>query len=79
MSEWWLPLGSVLAAVGLTYFFCMRPMRRGHCASTPAGRSPTAEQLDRDLDQARTHLTRLRTETDQDAHARSDVRPSTET
>ncbi len=59
MNEWWLPAGILLAAVGSTYFFCVRPMRRGNRATSAAGRSRTARQLDQALDDARTELARL--------------------
>jgi hypothetical protein len=77
VSEWWLPAGTVIAAVALTYFFCVRPMRRGHCATTATGRSSTSAELDRALDQARIHLTRLRTDAHQDAQVHADVPPPT--
>jgi hypothetical protein len=60
VSEWGLPAGILLAAVGLTYFFCVRPMRRRNCATSAAERLSTTEELDRALDGARTELARLR-------------------
>lgn len=44
MKELALPILVALAALTLTYFFCLRPMRRGHCAATPqAGESAERE------------------------------------
>ena len=62
MSEWLLPVGVSLAAVVLTYLFCVRPMRRGHChgssrAGSPApGADRDQADLDRALDAARNDL-----------------------
>jgi len=73
VSEWWLPAGILLAAVGLTYFFCVRPMLRGNCATSASGRSSTAEELDRALDEARTELTRLRGDAERNSQAHPDA------
>ena len=59
MNELWSPASIFLAAVGSTYFFCVRPMRRANRAPSAAGHSRTGE-LDRALDEARTELTKLR-------------------
>ena len=61
MTEWLLPLAVTAASLSMTYFFCLRPMRKGHCG---AGQQPAArpEQLDRDLNQARNNLDSLRAE-----------------
>lgn len=32
MTEWALPVTVLLTSLSATYFFCLRPMRRGHCA-----------------------------------------------
>lgn len=53
----WLPVGLVLASLTLTYFMCIRPMRRGGCA-TMVGR-PGAAALGAN-DQA--EVARLRSE-----------------
>lgn len=76
MSEWWLPGGVTVAAFALTYFFCVRPMRRGRCA-TPATGSTSAADLDRALAEARTELTRLRGYAHPDAQAQLDTSPTT--
>lgn len=65
MSEWLLPIGVSLAAVVLTYLFCIRPMRRGHChgtsAAAAAGHAPdrARQDLDRALEEARRDLAAL--------------------
>lgn len=75
MSEWWLPGGVAVAALVLTYLFCVRPMRRGRCAMPAAG-SNSAADLDRDLAEARTELTRLRGYAHSDAQAQLDTSPT---
>jgi hypothetical protein len=57
MSELWLPATVAAAAVTFTYFFCVRPMRRGTC-----GMSSSAEenQLDKELAEAQSALARMR-------------------
>lgn len=76
MSQWLLPASTVIAAVALMYFFCVRPMRRGDCAST-TGRPSSSADLDRALEQARTELTRLRSEATRDGGVQSRVPLST--
>ena len=73
MSEWWLPAGILLAAVGLTYFVCVRPMRRGNCATSAAERSSTAGELNQALDDARTELARLRADAERSPQAHHDA------
>jgi hypothetical protein len=56
MSELLLPASVAIAAVALTYVFCIRPMRRGHCgmaSSTSHGRG-----LDQELAEVRAELAR---------------------
>ena len=64
MSELWFPAALAVAALGLTYLLCLRPMRRGHgTARGPtrgAAPSCTREEMDRALTQAHAELTRLR-------------------
>ncbi len=63
MSELWFPAALAVAALGLTYLFCLRPMRRGHgpsCGSTRAAAPSRTEGLDRALAQAHAELMRLR-------------------
>lgn len=78
MSEWLLPAGVAIAAVALTYFFCVRPMRRGHCASTTTERPNRSTDVDRALEQARTELARLRSQANRDGRMHSPVPPSTQ-
>lgn len=60
MTEWLLPLGVTAASLTMTYLFCLRPMRKGHCGAVPQQPpgSPSG-QLDRDLARARDKLTSL--------------------
>ena len=66
MTDLWLPAGTALAAVALTYLFCVRPMRRTKSAHTRTGRPSGPAELDKALGQARAELARLRAETDND-------------
>ncbi|PPK94548.1 hypothetical protein CLV92_10751 [Kineococcus xinjiangensis] len=64
MTELLLPATTLIAVLGATYFFCLRPMRRGRCAmamAAGAGRSCNEiDSVDRDLAQARERLAQLR-------------------
>ncbi len=64
MTEWLLPLGVTAASLSMTYFFCLRPMRKGHCRAGGQQQQQVnrPEQLERDLNRARTELDSLRTE-----------------
>jgi hypothetical protein len=47
----WLALAVLAAAIGLTYLFCVRPMRRGQCglagsATTQAGKVKRRDEID---------------------------------
>lgn len=42
MTEWAIPLAILVASLSATYFFCLRPMRRGHCAMAPRARTAGA-------------------------------------
>lgn len=57
-----LPLAAVAAAFTATYFFCMRPMRRGHCAmgQAPQQQNQQAQHLEHELCAAREELANLR-------------------
>jgi hypothetical protein len=48
-----------VAAVAATYFFCIRPMRRGHCGATGAVSGRDAE-VDRQIAELREELRVLR-------------------
>jgi hypothetical protein len=63
VSEWLLPLAVLVASVTLTYFFCLRPMLRGHRSSTRHQQATDLDQLDAAVAQARNELSRLRAET----------------
>ena len=54
MTELWLPATVAAAAVTFTYFFCVRPMRRGQC-----GMTSSENQLDKELAEARSALARI--------------------
>ena len=58
MTELVLPVAVLVAALTMTCFFCLRPMRAGQAChhSTP----PAEHYLDRALSQARQELERLR-------------------
>ncbi|GAA3763254.1 hypothetical protein HDA32_004623 [Spinactinospora alkalitolerans] len=64
--EFLLPLAAVAGAFTLTYFCCMRPMRRGHgcgmkrtTGSAPAA-SGRSERLDEQIHAAREELRKLK-------------------
>lgn len=54
-----LPLAVLVASLLLTYFFCIRPMRRGACAMHPRGaagdqhRAAELKQLRQEIDALR--------------------------
>lgn len=77
MTEWWLPAGAAVAAVALTYFFCLRPMRRGHCAGNQPSQSSKAQELDQALDRAHHELARLRADAHQNMSGTPDTSPMT--
>ena len=58
MTELLFPAAVMMGALAMTYFCCLRPMRRGQAChhSTP----PADADLDRALSQARQELERLR-------------------
>lgn len=55
--EWLLPTGIAIAGLALTYFFCLRPMRNGHCGMMPAG---TTRQRDVEVERLRAEVAELR-------------------
>ena len=59
MSELWLPIAVVVAAFALSYLFCMRPMRRGHCMTAQPTRASQPSELDRAITEARAELAQL--------------------
>ncbi|WP_020389677.1 hypothetical protein [Kribbella catacumbae] len=57
----WLALAVPLAAIGLTYVFCIRPMRRGHCHMGGSAKDQAAELKRREeIDQLRTEIAQAR-------------------
>lgn len=61
MSELGLATVTLLASLVLTYFFCIRPMSKGHCAMTPKVQSQ--EQSPGSVDREG-EIARLRAEVD---------------
>lgn len=64
MTEWLLPLAVTAASLSMTYFFCLRPMRKGHCGAGQQLQHPATrpDQLDHELNQAKIDLDNLRAE-----------------
>lgn len=59
MSELLVPGGVLLVSLAATYYFCLRPMRRGGCG--PMRREGTGDaELELALQRARLDLARLR-------------------
>ena len=54
--DWILPTGIAAASLALTYVFCLRPMRNGHCGMMPAG----AGRRDTDVQRLRAEIAELR-------------------
>lgn len=53
------------AAIGLTYFMCIRPMRRGHCAMMPQQYSDAADaEHAAEIDRLRAEVAGLRRDQD---------------
>lgn len=42
--EWALPVAVTGGSIALTYFFCLRPMRNGHCAMMPQRQDSSARE-----------------------------------
>ena len=59
MTDLLLPGGILVASLTLTYFLCLRPMRRGQCAHRGTRPSPDVA-MDAALWRARAELDRLR-------------------
>ncbi len=58
--DWALPLAIIAASLGLTYFACIRPMRRGHCAMLPQQRATGTTDSDAEIARLRADVTQLR-------------------
>lgn len=80
MTEWLLPVAVSVAALALTYLFCIRPMRRGRChgmshPSTAAdGANSEARDLERALEGSRSELAELHRKRSESGAARRQVR-----
>ena len=59
MTELVLPVAVLVAALTMTYFFCLRPIREGRACHQPTSRAAEVD-LDRALGEARQELERLR-------------------
>lgn len=59
MTDLLLPAGIIAISLAMTYFFCVRPMRRGRCAH-PSTKRLADDELDLALQHARTEVERLR-------------------
>lgn len=61
--ETFLPIGITAAALVLTYFTCIRPMRRGHCMTMPRSREPVENPaISGEIAQLRAEIAALRGE-----------------
>lgn len=60
MSGWLLPALVLTATLAVTYLRCLRPLRSGACHRGLAGTAAAADDLDRQLRQARAERDRLR-------------------
>lgn len=59
-----LPVAIALAALVLTYFTCIRPMRRGHCVMTTGRQEPAEDPaVLKEIAQLRTEIGALRGDT----------------
>ncbi len=59
MTEFLMPVGVLVASLATTYYFCLRPMRRGHCGPG-ARQEATHDDVELSLQQARLDLARFR-------------------
>lgn len=65
MTELGLPAAVLVASLAATYFFCLRPMRRGHCAMSPrrsAGQGLEVQDRDAEVARLREEIAALRAE-----------------
>lgn len=61
--ETFLPVGVTVVALVLTYFTCIRPMRRGHCMVAPPGRESVEDPaLSQEIAQLRGEIAALRSD-----------------
>lgn len=57
-----LPVGVAAAALVLTYFICIRPMRRGHCMMMPRSQPVENPAVSGEIAQLRAEIAALRGE-----------------
>lgn len=64
MTDVLIPAMVLAASLAATYFFCLRPMRRGHCAggrlTSPAPGHAAAEKRDAEIARLRAEVAALR-------------------
>ncbi len=71
-----LPVGVAATAIVLTYFTCIRPMRRGHCTMTPRSQEPVENPaVSGEIAQLRAEIATLRGENVDNATADPSPRP----
>lgn len=58
--EWLLPSGVAVASLALTYFMCLRPMRRGYCRVTPAASGDDSKADRAEIASLRAEIAELR-------------------
>ncbi len=68
----WMAALIAIAAITATYYFCIRPMRRGECG-TAAGQNQPDEARDREIAELREELRILRAEDALAANQESDA------
>lgn len=74
--ETYVPLGIAVVSIVLTYFVCIRPMRRGHCMTMSMNRQPaeTDDSL-REITELRAEVAALRGEPVADVVHERDAQP----
>ena len=60
MIEFALPAAVLLASLALTYFFCLRPMRRGQCATAPKAETKSDASSTDEVERLREEIAALR-------------------
>lgn len=73
-----IPLAATVAALALTWFFCIRPMRRNHAGTASAGccAAPSGKPMEEQIRDARQELQNLHAKTTGTAEERSPSGPS---
>ena len=70
MTDFLVPIGVLVVSLATTYYFCLRPMRRGHCGPG-ARQKATHDDVELSLQQARLDLARLRAGLTDEAETRA--------